>query len=230
MTTAQGFRIRRDLGDVAGRFHLVGLANEYASYASTCDEYAIQDYMAASTIWGPKEGETLGWALETLRGAAPAQARRVPRRTLRPGPASPAKREFGPEFLGDARLHPDDELEEVLLGRDGTPRRDLPAIAWTEPAARDPFVAGRLRRIEVQEKRPDGSWHCVDDDEGENLVTVVMDGSRKGETRWAAIWLGPLLARDSSSRTSRLCLLEREHPEGDYVERDCVVVEKRYAE
>lgn len=227
MTTAQGIRIRRVLGEGAGRFHLVGLANEYASYASTCDEYAGQDYMAASTIWGPNEGETLGWALETLRGAAPAQARQVPRRTLRPGPASPARREFGPEFLGDERPHPDDELEEVLLRLDGTPHRNLPSIAWTEPAARDPFIAGRLRRIEVQEKAPDGSWRCVDDDGGESLVTVVMAGRGKGETRWAALWLGPLLASDWSRGMSRLCLLERDNPQSDYVERQCAAVEHR---
>jgi hypothetical protein len=202
----------------------VGLANEYASYASTCDEYGSQDYMAASTIWGPNEGNTLGWALEKLRGAATAQGRRVSGRTLRPGAASPAKREFGPAFLGDARRHPDDELEEVLLGRDGTPQRDLPTITWTEPAARDPFVAGRLRRIEVQEKAPDGSWHSVDDDGGENLVTVVMDGSRRDETRWSAIWLGPVLVPGWSGKPSRLCLLEREHPEDEYVERHCAVV------
>ena len=56
VSTAAGYRIRQRFGP-KDRSVLIGLANEYASYTSTAEEYARQDYMGASTLWGPGEAK-----------------------------------------------------------------------------------------------------------------------------------------------------------------------------
>jgi hypothetical protein len=45
----------------------MGLASEYASYAASRDEYMLQDYMGASTLWGPDEGAFLACKLAALQ-------------------------------------------------------------------------------------------------------------------------------------------------------------------
>ena len=67
VTTAAGLEIRRALDLKAGRSALIGLANEYISYATTPAEYAAQDYAGASTLWGPYEAPFLGCSLAGLK-------------------------------------------------------------------------------------------------------------------------------------------------------------------
>lgn len=141
LTTTMGYRIRRSLGlDVPSPspphpwFVLVGLANSYSSYVATPDEYFAQDYVGASTIWGPHEGLTLGCGLENLVRATGVHPRiDLPSVVFHPGP--PSLSPFGPAFTGDFRTYPTEELNDVLLDPEGLPAVDLPWFSWTETVA-----------------------------------------------------------------------------------------------
>ncbi len=144
-TTTMAYRIRKTLDldgscdparpDARGCFVLVGLANSYSSYVATPEEYVAQDYVGASTMWGPREGLTLGCGLDAAMLAAKdfSPRTRLSAGHLRPGtaPAHP----FGVSFCGNPRSAPDEELEKVLLGEDGRPARDLPWFQWRETVA-----------------------------------------------------------------------------------------------
>ena len=140
LTTTMGYRIRRSLGLDASSsstrrwFVLVGLANSYSSYVATPDEYFAQDYVGASTMWGPQEGLALGCGLENLVAATGTHPRtQVAAEVFHPGPRSLTP--FGPGFTGEGRLYPTEELEGVLLDSNGLPAIDLPWYQWTETVA-----------------------------------------------------------------------------------------------
>lgn len=68
MSTTQAIRIRNDFQtNESAPFQIVGLADEYSSYVATASEYAAQDYMGASTQWGPEEGAFFACKLKELR-------------------------------------------------------------------------------------------------------------------------------------------------------------------
>jgi hypothetical protein len=139
LTSTMGYRIRRSLGvdppsPSPTRFVLVGLANSYSSYVSTPDEYFAQDYVGASTMWGPHEGLALGCGLENLVRATGGQPRTdFPSVVFHPGP--PSLYPLGPAFTGDFRTYPTEELNEVLLDTEGRPAVDLPWFSWKEKVA-----------------------------------------------------------------------------------------------
>jgi neutral ceramidase len=184
LTTAQGQALRRRLGLPHGRLEIVGLANEYASYCSTQDEYAAQDYMGASTIWGPDEGRFLVCRAGELAFAPEVATRRAPERVFWPG-NTPRDR-FGREFTSTL-ARPDEGLEQVLRDRSGLPERKLPWFAWEEAPPGPEFEQDRARRIAIRVAR-DGAWRELEDDAGSGFLTVYMGGAT-----WAAVWLSPLL-------------------------------------
>ena len=204
MTTGMAFRIRRTLGLPDDRFVFVGLANEYADYCASPDEYMAQEYVGASTLWGPNEGPVIGCALRELRSAPPRPPESsVPKMKVHPGGRPPEA--FGYAFLGEGRNAPDEELGKILRDRDDVPARKLPWTTWDVALASDAeTVATPPWIIEVFEESG-GSWKArktpdgdVDDNGGFDLVTMLMDpGSRKKEAprprRWAAIWIAPIL-------------------------------------
>jgi neutral ceramidase len=63
MTTEMGQRVKQAVLQASQRTHqgithvaIVGLANQYASYFTTPEEYALQHYEGASTLYGPASG------------------------------------------------------------------------------------------------------------------------------------------------------------------------------
>jgi neutral ceramidase len=189
LTTAQGQAIRRRLGMPHGQLEIVGLANEYASYCTTHDEYSAQDYSGASTLWGPDEGAFLACRLDELIQAPPqAATRRARERVFWPG-TSPHDR-FGRGFTSTL-ARPDEGLEYVLRDRGGLPERRLPWFAWEESLAAPEFEQSGARRVSIRAARDDGSWRDLEDDAGAGFLTVYLGG-----VRWGAIWLSPLLRDD----------------------------------
>jgi hypothetical protein len=181
---------------------MVGPANEYASYVTSPSEYASQDYAAASTIWGANEGVFLGCLLETLQKdkEAPAIRLRIDPLSFRPG-SKPKKPygPFGPSFLA-SRRSPDEELEWLLVDRNGLPERHLPYFEWDEPAlsaddSQEEFAAVCRRRVTVQ-----SGGHPVEPDGQGGLLTMLVDPGEPHERksarprRWGAIWVRPLWA------------------------------------
>jgi len=184
---------------------IIGLANDYVSYVASRDEYWSQDYMSASTLWGPEEGPFLECQLQQLveasaRNASPS--REAGTAKGEPGPIRPApdrmflpgvepEPAFGREFSGEVE-RPDDGLGESLLNEGGIPERHLPWFAWSGSAATE-FDQTGLREVAIwiqsgsgwREYRWDGA--AIEDDSGDRFLTVHL-----GKNRWAAIWLRPL--------------------------------------
>jgi hypothetical protein len=235
-TTAMGYRIRNKLdldgscdparSDDKGCFVLVGLANSYSSYVATPEEYVAQDYVGASTIWGPQEGLALGCALEAAKAAAKdfSPRTRIPAGHLHPGTAP--SHPFGVSFCGNPRSVPDEELEKVLLKEDGRPARDLPWFQWHETVAgchartilreiSNPdcadFPTASYRKVWVDQWSA-GAWKPrvlpgsgkPDDDSGFNFLTMLMVGNHPPDRLWAAIWAAPALESALPRGTYRL--------------------------
>ena len=193
MSTTQGLRIREQFGKPDGRFHILGLANEYGSYVASASEYEAQDYMAASTVWGPHEGEFLECTLADLAAQAPGAAYSVPAKAFRPGP-KPSPGPFGPKFVGELRELPDEGLEEILLNAKHSPERHLPFFVWDEPTPNldAEFDAAGKRRVRVITE----AGIPVSDAENDfvKMLTKAPSGNQEHTLRWSAIWLAPLWA------------------------------------
>lgn len=196
---------------------IVGLANEYTGYVTTAEEYAAQDYMAASTLWGPGQAGVFACRLEKLKkeasDAAPRPTQPVAIKKKRYFPGHPpedydSKIHFGPLGVGEERSAADEELGDILLDRRGVPARGLPIVFWTETAADgDDFHAATRRRVSVRRASPKrepgisrgpsqlpGS-EAIADDRGTGFLTLLRKApSPKDSVReMAAIWLDPIL-------------------------------------
>jgi neutral ceramidase len=182
-STAEGVALRAALGGAGhGALEIVGLSNEYASYVATREEYGAQDYMGASTLWGPNEGSFAACVATRLE---PVAAGAVPAGRFAPGPGPDEP--FGPSFLG-AVERPDDGLDRVLLELSGEPERKLPWFKWREPEPAS--MAQTSRRVSIWQLAPSG-WRPLEDDRGSRFFTAALEASGT----WSAIWLSPLLER-----------------------------------
>lgn len=218
MSTAQAYALRAKLGQ-HGRTEIIGMANEYASYVATADEYAVQDYMAASTLWGPSEGAAIAWGLSCLMSAAKCvplerqDALVIAEKRYLPGKGR-AKLDgvprYGPAMVGEPLPAVDDEMYRVMLDDKETPARMLPYFEWEERASpTTEFSATATRRVEILEERDGGSVarplpgapRGTDDDRGANFLTLLRRGRVAGKPDdfvrlWSAIWLAPILESD----------------------------------
>jgi neutral ceramidase len=179
-STAAVWQIRKTLGNPShGALEVLSMANEYASYLSTTGEYQAQDYMGASTLWGPQQSDFFAAALARIAGE-PDGTTGIPGADLH-GPS----RKFDAGDVGRWRRRPIDGYGNFLAGG-FVEATQLPTFQWCE-AKPDPIAAGD-REVEVV--AVDGSLH---DRYG---IAVVLRGIRKNPYRaiWAAIWMTPLWA------------------------------------
>lgn len=208
----------RDANDPDGHVVVVGLANEYTGYVATADEYAAQDYMAASTLWGPGEADVLACRLEMLKSASlsstPAATQPIVVKKKRYFPGHPpedygSRMRFGPRGVGERRSAADEELGEILLDHRGVPARGLPVVFWTETVGdkEGEFNAAARRRViilragrKTERGLSAGADELSDpevfeDDRGPSFVTLVREAPKPNESQreMAAIWLGPIL-------------------------------------
>ena len=208
----------RDENDREGHVVVVGLANEYTGYVATADEYAAQDYMAASTLWGPGEADVFACRLELLKSGSldstPAATDPTVVKKKRYFPGHPpqeydSRMRFGPRGIGEQRSAADEELGEILLDHRGVPARGLPIVFWTETVAdeEEEFGAAARRRVSVRRAgqsversvspragEAPGSDE-IEDDRGTGFITLLRKAPSKKDTNreMAAIWLGPIL-------------------------------------
>lgn len=206
MTTAMAWDIAVGLSLDRERVAFVGLANEYDGYCTTPAEYAAQEYIGASTMWGQEEGPYIGRRLERLRNGSPTTPRKsIAALSFHPGPP-PAEpfTPFGPSFIAPRR-RPDEELDHLLRGQDFLPRRDLPYFEWTEfpPELGDrtsrkgdefpsDFTATAKRSVYVLDDR----GRIVAREADGEIVTVLLEaapdkGPCANARHWAAIWVDP---------------------------------------
>jgi hypothetical protein len=208
LSTAQAADIREVMGK-NGRFEIIGLADEYASYVATADEYMAQDYMGASTLWGPLEGNAFKEAIHIasmrhllVPPSVAVQRLRYPRKTYKVGPVpelSLSLQALGAAAIGDSLPSADDGFSDVLLDATGSPVRRLPRFDWDEMVVRPPSgdFAAMGRHVEML-TQSDDTWIVRrtperDDDEGPGFMTVLRKAGRDGGRRWSALWLAPIL-------------------------------------
>ena len=179
---------------------LIGLANEYTSYTTTPEEYEMQNYEGASTLYGPITGPLIGEKLADLTASFKEERKLFATRkfSYRPGPRG----EFGISEVGrESPLRPDDGLSNVVQDETGgQPLRTLPSYCWSDgvPAfsASSPADARLTPSVSIQEYGNDRTWQPLviggvpESDEGLNFVTVVFKPDQTS-SRWCAIWLRP---------------------------------------
>ena len=219
-STAVGADVRRRLESPSmSPVVIIGLANEYTNYVASADEYGAQDYMAASTIWGPFEATVLACRLEQLSKARDGESGKsmiisIASRSYSPGSTSESvapNLTFGPSAVGEERAAPEEELERILLTKGGAPARTLYSVFWQEeiPSLLDGFEAAGRRTIRVQIQR-DGVWvprkvsgdaGVIDDDSGTGFLSLLRysparNGQGSSTLDWRTFWVMPLLSDD----------------------------------
>jgi neutral ceramidase len=176
-STAAGWGIRQALGGAPhGALEIVSLANGYASYLASEDEYQAQDYMGASTFWGPQQAEFIAAVLARLSHEPPGVSGT-------PGPDRPGKAAmFGASGVGRRRRLAADGFGRLLEGG-LVPRGRLPSFEWCEGPT--PVVAVGERTVVV-----------VPIDGGPNdtagVLVVLRGPPAPGVARWGAVWMTPL--------------------------------------
>ena len=204
-TTVMGLRIERalakamaDQGRPVQHVILVGLANEYISYFTTPEEYALQFYEGASTAYGPASGPLVQDRLTLLA------------RQFTEPPASPAPEPepvtYSPGTLahyGICDIKPPaastEGLGGVLQDDKGQPLLDPPMACWSDSFVILPSTYARDRRVtpnvSIEISRAGGPWELLtstDGDESDQGINFVTTASATFLLRseWCATWLG----------------------------------------
>ena len=185
MSTATGERIAA-LGGNHDLTVVAGLANEYASYTATDDEHARQDYMGASTLWGPAEAPFFREVLRLLQAGSlkPAKSNAIDE------PGGGGGSTLVPYLVGARRTHLDEDLDLLLRNDQGNPSRDVPFFTWQEHGKRDAYAATRARCVRIV----DSSDTTVDDDRSGRIAVVLTATPIGHNAEWVAFWAGPLSA------------------------------------
>jgi neutral ceramidase len=202
-TTVMGLRIERalaramvDRGRPVEHVILVGLANEYVSYFTTPEEYALQFYEGASTAFGPASGplvqDRLTLLVEQFDDPPPPHGDAF---VYSPGNVT---------RYGLCDVKPEAASREGLAGMlqddAGQPLSDAPTFCWSDrvPALRTRSRAsGRVTPlVSIEVRRDDGTWAPLssaegveESDQGLNFVTTASFAF-PGRSRWCATWLG----------------------------------------
>jgi neutral ceramidase len=209
-TTIMGRRVAAWVAEAAKwqpeRVALVGLANEYLSYFATPEEYALQHYEGASTLWGPQAGPLLGRRLASLAA------------TL----STPPRRSVPIDFHHRAGLawaftlanagplpHPPHAGLDALLGdAEHGKRRVTPATFCWDDVVPSMSAASRVTpEVTIVKRSGRGTFEpllidgIAEDDSGVNFVTVAglaSPGDRaEPRSEWCTIWLGATAATDT---------------------------------
>jgi len=206
-TTVMGLRIERalaktmaDHGRPVEHVILVGLANEYISYFTTPEEYALQFYEGASTAYGPASGPLVQDRLTRLARQftepLPAQPTPEPETvTYAPGPAA----EFGLRDIKPRASSPDG-LAGVLQDDKGRPLRDPPMACWSDRFVSLASPYERDRRVTpdvaIEVSRGGGPWKPLttgdgeESDQGVDFVTTASATLFPLRSEWCVRWLG----------------------------------------
>jgi len=210
-TTTLGCRIRNAMASAspsARHVLLVGLANEYLSYFTTEEEYALQHYEGASTMYGPRAGMLVCDELAALAAELGKSGLREKQTKYRYSTGS-GKR-FGVQQFDlishQERLKANHyNLASVLMDRTtGMPVTDYPRFVWIDgnPSwSDDPDRQKPVMPSVAVEVRNGAGWSPLtidgipENDEGLDFVTTIV-ASFAGNTRWTTIWMTPAAVKD----------------------------------
>jgi neutral ceramidase len=166
---------------------IVGLANQYISYFTTPEEYALQHYEGASTLYGPASGPVIAARLVYLvtQMAARTTAPVLPSQWIfRPG----LKVQAFPEVLS---MQGGREAQRVTLDRSTTP--PSASFVWQDLSPGTISFDAPLVHLEIQSR--DGRWVplFVDvlpvDDQGLHLeIRYLREAPLAGAGVWQSTW------------------------------------------
>jgi neutral ceramidase len=196
LTVETGRRIEAAVLDQTGgrgveRVVVTSVANEYAGYCATPEEYALQHYEGGHTLYGPQSQPFFT-----------AHAARLAEETLRAGGVSDvlAERRFDLPVRRYLPAPTDVAVERTLLGpatfTDATDRTDpYWEQRWRDVAPGDLHWHEPLVRVESADH--DGGWQravAADgraiDDQGCDVEVVHLGADRRGH-RYATRWWNP---------------------------------------
>jgi neutral ceramidase len=198
-TTIMGMRVRMAVSASspidAARPITIGLAGEYASYFVTPEEYALQHYEGASTMWGQYSGALMAERIGVLAGTVlseRAEFESVAVDSARFDPGMQRSFALRPGARANRVLRRlDERLREQLaiaVEQDQIPRLELTTAAPTTATAIWPEV-----RVEVrdggQRWLPFSREGVAVDERGVEFLTFPLEVGNH-EWRWAIWWLG----------------------------------------
>jgi neutral ceramidase len=212
-TTAMGYRIVNAVSHALSahrdRVVLVGLANEYVSYFTTPEEYALQHYEGASTLYGTHSANVIRDEIVFLAGRLARDETDVPTKreySYRggwPGGYQPSDRPVSPG-------NPAAALDNILLG-ESTNR-----FCWRAETADlrqtriNQWRATPNVSIEIQNA---GAWGpfmfegTSEDDDGTRFVTVLA-ADADSEPMWCSFWMRPPVS--ASTRLLRFAVVNQD--------------------
>jgi neutral ceramidase len=179
-TTEVGALIRetvlRNAPDGVRRALAIGLANGYASYAASAQEYEVQHYEGGSTLYGPNTGQMLADELGQLAASLQSGNPTVG------VDAALAFHSDGPTHFWAPRPIPTGFLREVV---DMTCEGDEARVRWTDlsPGGLIPADAA----IVLLERQSAGQWGLLADDADPAVQVRAVE--EKGDVYlWEARW------------------------------------------
>ena len=190
LTVETGRRIAAGVVDQAGghgveQVIVSSVANEYAGYCATAEEYGLQHYEGGHTLYGPQSQQFFA-----------AQVARLAEETLRTGGVSDVAPERRFDLLQRSYLpQPDGStVERELLGPatfvDATARTDpYWEQRWRDVAPGNLLWHDPLVRVEAADNGED-EWRRAADDQGCDIEVVHTGHDRRGHT-YAARWWNP---------------------------------------
>ena len=206
-TTILGRRIRNAMASeapFARHIILVGPANEYLSYFTTREEYALQHYEGASMLYGPQAGIRVRDEFAAL--TAELGRSELREKEIKYSYSTGSGKHFGVKQFDlishQERLKANHyNLATVLMDpKTGMSVTDYPRFVWIDgnpgwsddPDSQKPVMPSVA--IEVQNTTgwsPLSIDEIPENDEGLNFVTTIV-ASFSGNTRWTTIWMTPL--------------------------------------
>lgn len=198
LTTVTGTRIRdrltrflaeRKTSEAIDGVILVGLANNYLQYAATSDEYNLQHYEGASTLYGPETARFLGnhflCLADSLYGDHAdsrcnlAQPHAI--NTVHPVLSNPQQISRMPEVTEST----DDPVQ--LIDEEIRPTRIDLWPTWTVRFRGTRPGAGLMRNHLTVRILEAGTGRLLDDDDGTG-IEVRFDETAEDEQTWMARW------------------------------------------
>jgi hypothetical protein len=181
------------------RVLLVGLCNEYISYFATPEEYAVQDYEGASTLYGPWSGPFIQQELTALaRRPADGNTASAPLARYDMGP----QKRFEASSIGPLSYWIRNAYADVLQDAAGRPPKNLPLFDWSDSEPRFDAATPAQRplpEVWIQQLDREGHWLSTfgdgpETDHGVDIPVILLDG-RGGTARWRACWIPPAQAK-----------------------------------
>lgn len=179
---------------------IAGLTNSYSQYVTTFEEYQVQRYEGASTLYGP---HTLSAYIQEFTKLAAALAEGKP---VEPGPPPPNLLEMQMELLPGVIMDgvpADSEFGSVIEDLSATKffrGRDIVSARFRSACPRnDLFTEGTFALVETLDKK--GSWNPAYDDDDLSLRFLWSRPSKLSTYSYATIrWEIPNTATPGTYR------------------------------